>query len=186
MGKKELSILLPSALIGVVTGMLFINFVSDGFFKIFIGTAALFFSLYHLVKNEHASNRFAGGLGMQGVDSGKLAVLFGFLGGTASTLVHAGGMVMSIYLANRHKDQRGFVATLVLFFGIINLSKWIAYTHAGVLTWDASIVIWAISPVIILGGFIGDIINRKLQYSLFRTIILILILVFGLRLLMTA
>ena len=183
---RELSFLLPSAIIGVVLGMLFIQTVSDRTFKLFIGMVALLFSLYHLVKNKHPSDNSTSGLCIRGVTSDKLSLLFGFLGGIASTLIHAGGMVMSIYLINKHQDKRGFVATLVLFFAIINLLKWIAYTHAGILTLDSAILIWVLSPLIIFGGFVGNIINQKLQYSQFKTIVLILIFVSGLRLLVTA
>jgi hypothetical protein len=184
--KRELAFLLPPAIIGVVLGGLLVQAVSDRSFKLFVGAVALIFSLYHLVKIKYPGDNSAGWLNISGKTSDKLSILFGFLGGTASTLIHAGGMVMSIYLINRLPTKRGFVATLVLFFAIINLSKWIAYTRIGILTWDVAIIVWMLSPLIILGGFIGNIINQKLQYSLFKVIVLVLILIIGFRLLMTA
>ena len=183
--KKELTFLLPPAIIGVVVGGLLIQAVSDKSFKIFVGAVALIFALYNLLIAKYHGDNSTGGLNISGLAGDKLSILFGFLAGTASTLIHAGGMVISIYLINRHPDKRGFVATIVFFFAVINLSKWIAYTQIGILTWDVAIFVLVISPLIVLGGFVGNIINRRLQYPIFKTMVLILILIIGLRLLMT-
>jgi len=184
--KRELAFLLPPAIIGVVLGGLLIQQVSDRSFKLFVGAVALIFSLYRLAKIKYPGDKVRGRLNISGITSDKLSILFGFLGGLASTLIHAGGIVMSIYLINRHPNKRGFVATLVVFFAMINLSKWIAYTQIGILTWNIAIFVLMLSPLIILGGFIGNIINRKLQYPVFQTIVLVLTLIIGCRLFMTA
>jgi len=47
---------------------------------------------------------------------GKLfTALFGFLGGMGSTVAHAGGLMMSVYMLQKKTNPRVFVGTLVLF-----------------------------------------------------------------------
>jgi hypothetical protein len=56
-----------------------------------------------------------------------LTAIFGFLGGVASTVIHAGGLIMSVYLIQSSKEKRVFVGTLVLFFAITNSLKVMVY-----------------------------------------------------------
>jgi uncharacterized membrane protein YfcA len=113
-----------------------------------------------------------------------LTLLFGFLGGIASTLIHAGGMVMSIYLIQKPKDKRSFVGTFVLFFAITNFLKMISYLRIGILTIEILLLVAAISPLVILGGVIGNALNKRVSQELFRKVVLTIILITGIRLLL--
>ncbi len=111
-----------------------------------------------------------------------LTVLFGFLGGVASTVAHAGGLVMSVYLIEKRAGPRVFVGTLVLFFAIINIFKLIAYVNIGIITSRTMLLVVVLSPAIILGGMAGNALNKKIPQELFRLIVLILIFLIGIRL----
>ena len=89
-------------------------------------------------------------------------------------------------MIQKRTNPRVFVGTLVLFFAIINIFKLFAYLNIGIITTQTLLLVAAVSPVIILGGFVGNILNQKIPQELFRLIILVLIFMIGLRLQWTA
>ena len=100
----------------------------------------------------------------------------------ASTVAHAGGLIMAVYLIQKRANPRIFVGTLVLFFAIINLFKLVAYFNIGIITSQTMLLVGALAPVIILGGMAGNVLNKKIPPELFRLIVLVLIFFIGIRL----
>ena len=108
---------------------------------------------------------------------------FGFLGGVASSVIHAGGLVISFYLIQGARDKRAFVGTFVLFFAIINLLKVFAYVKIDILSVEIVVLAAILSPLIILGGFWGNALNKRVPQKTFRAVVLALILIIGVTLL---
>ena len=108
---------------------------------------------------------------------------FGFLGGVASSVIHAGGLVISFYLIQGARDKRAFVGTFVLFFAIINLLKVFAYVKIDILNVEIVLLAAILSPLIILGGFWGNALNKRVSQKTFRAVVLALILIIGVTLL---
>ena len=94
--------------------------------------------------------------------------------------------MMSVHMIQKSGNPRIFVGTLVLFFAIMNIFKMIAYSNIGIIDGKAILLVGALSPAIILGGFAGNALNKKISQELFRLIVLVLILLIGVRLLWTA
>ena len=188
--RKELKILLPLATIGVLFGCYLIKVTPDTLFKQCVGVFALLFSSVHIVKMIRAryfSLREADRNPVEKSNRGSVLIaLFGFLGGVASTVAHAGGLVMSVYMVQKRANPRVFVGTLVLFFAVINLLKLAAYLNIGIITSQTMLLVGALSPAIILGGMAGNILNKKIPLELFRLIVLVLIFFIGFRLQWTA
>lgn len=188
--KRELMILLPMAAIGTVFGCYLIDVTPDRIFKQAVGLFALIFSSIHIVKMMCAKR------GGPAKDAGRtvpdkkwkygLTVAFGFMGGVASTVAHAGGLMMSVYLLHNRAGSRMFVGTLVLFFAFINCIKLFAYFQIGIISSSTLVLVAALSPVIIIGGYIGNILNKRIPQERFRLIVLVLIFFIGLRLYLTA
>lgn len=183
--RKELMILIPLAAVGVIVGTYLIKIAPDTLFKQGIGIFALAFSSFHIIKMIRG--QFAGTKEMttperEVAGSRALSVLFGFLGGVASTVAHAGGLMMSVYMLQKRSNPRTFVATLVLFFAFINLLKIFAYAKIDIINMQVMIIVALLSPVIIFGGVIGNFLNKKLSQELFRLIVLVLIFIIGMRL----
>lgn len=185
--KKELLILMPLAVLGVVLGSYLVQITPDVTFKHGVGIFALTFSSFQIVKSLKSRSFTPGGTkpatSHQGMQSRAYTVLFGFLGGIASTVAHAGGLMMSVYMLQKRANPRIFVGTLVLFFALINLFKIFAYSKIGIITDQVLVLVLALSPVIIIGGLLGNFLNKKVPQELFRLIILTLIFLIGMRLL---
>lgn len=183
--KKELLLLLPPAFLGVILGASIIKSVPNEVFRFWVGIFAAAFSVYHLLKlkfpKHEETARRSGGISRP---RKLLSVLFGFLGGLASSVIHAGGLVMSVYLIQSSKDKRAFVGTFVLFFAITNSLKVMAYLRIDILTAKMALLVAGISPLIILGGFLGNVLNKRVSQKAFRVIVLSVILIIGISLLM--
>ena len=185
--KKELMILIPLAAVGVVFGTYLIKIVPDTLFKQGIGIFALAFSSFHIIKmirGRYSKTREVNSPKPEREFTGNKAysALFGLLGGVASTVAHAGGLTMSVYLLQKRSNPRTFVATLVLFFAFINLLKIVAYAKIDIINMHVMMLVAMLSPVILIGGMAGNILNKKFSQELFRLIVLILIFFIGLRL----
>jgi len=188
--RKELKILLPLAALGVLFGCYLIKVTPDTLFSHFVGVFALMFSSVHIakmIKARYFSFSRADSHPVKKSNQGSLStVLFGFLGGVASTVAHAGGLMMSAYLIQKRASPRVFVGTLVFFFAIINCFKLVAYLNIGIISTQTMLLVCILSPAIILGGYAGNALNKKIPQQLFRLIVLILIFFIGIRLQWTA
>jgi uncharacterized membrane protein YfcA len=99
------------------------------------------------------------------------------MGGVASVLAHAGGLVWSLYLMTSVKDRRVFVGTLVLMFFITNVYKTIAYVMIGTMTMQELLAVLPAFPAVWLGGAIGNTANKRMDQEFFRKLVLAVIFV---------
>lgn len=182
--KGELLLLVPPAVLGVLLGAMVIKVVPSHIFKLGVAVIAIIFSCYQLGKLILAERRRSDNpISKTDPPNRLLTVFFGFFGGIASAVIHAGGMVMSIYLIQRPVDKRQFVGTFIFFFAILNLLKLFTYLKIQILTGNVLILVALLSPVIIFGGMVGDMLNKRFSQRLFRVIVLLIILFIGVRLL---
>jgi uncharacterized membrane protein YfcA len=183
--KAELLLLLPPAFLGVIVGASVIKSIPNRVFGFSVGAFAIVFSCFQLAKAAFLKHKTVHVRHHWFTDAKTfLTLLFGFLGGIASTLIHAGGMVMSIYLIQKPKDKRAFVGTFVLFFAITNCLKMISYVRIGILTVEILLLVAAMSPLVIVGGVVGNMLNKKVSQEFFRKVVLTIILITGIRLLL--
>lgn len=181
--KNELLLLLPPAFLGVILGASMINAIPNELFRFWVGIFAILFSSSQLLKLKLSKPEVSGGWANWVSKPKKtLAVLSGFLGGVASSVIHAGGLVMSLYLIQKARDKRAFVGTFVLFFAIINFLKVFAYLRIEILTSEIVLLAAIISPLIIFGGFWGNALNKRVSQKTFRAVVLAAILTIGINL----
>ena len=181
---KELFLLLPPAFLGVISGAFMIKAIPNEQFRFWVGLFAVVFSLYRLLKLKRSKSETSGRWANWFFKPKKtMAILFGFLGGVASSVTHAGGLVMSLYLIQQSKDRRAFVGTFVLFFAILNCLKVIAYLKIEILTSETVLLTAILSPLIILGGFVGNALNKRVSQKAFMAIVFAVILTIGINLL---
>lgn len=182
---RDISLLLAAATLGIVLGSCVISIVPNHLFKIGIGIFVSCVSLYQLIKNSSAWKKFRSRRNSAESNTipGKVACgVIGFLGGVATVLAHAGGAVWSTYYVRKRMDKRTFVATLILVFVLSNIFKMAAYLQIGILTTETTLIVLAMSPIVILSGMFGNFLNKRVNPVLFRTLVLLFILVSGISL----
>ena len=97
---------------------------------------------------------------------------YGFLGGLSTVLAHAGGLVWSLYLLTAARDRRVFVGTTVILFFITNIYKTISYVWIDIISLSALAQVIPAIPMIFIGSYLGNIVNKRCNHLLFRKIVL--------------
>lgn len=115
--REHMKVLIPGALAGILLGALAFGAVPVGWVKLFIGVIAVGFAL----------NRWfdiAQRLGARAVKPGAaIGFACGAASGFTSTLAHAGGPPLLVYLLPHRLDKTLFVGTTVAFFAVVNYVK---------------------------------------------------------------
>ena len=179
---RELKRLVPMGILGVFSGGYLIDVIPSRYFQLGIGILAVGFAscqLYKSVRSRRVPLKASGTPHHVPTRRWSRSVFFGYLSGLASTMAHAGGMVMSIYMLQTDTPKRRFVGTYVIFFFATNLIKLFTYFKIGILSGDMVAWMAALAPLIIGGGFLGNFLNHRIPQELFRNLIMAFILVIG-------
>lgn len=174
----ELMRILLSALPGLLVGTVLLPIIPGKAFRVGVGVFGMLYSLGMLwpslpliifIKKISSviNTRYAS----------KQIYIYGAMGGVATVLAHAGGLVWSLYLVTRNLDKRIFVGTIILLFFITNTYKTIAYLYIGMLTPSSLLSVLPAIPFVFLGSYLGNLANKKLNSALFRKIVLATIFV---------
>jgi hypothetical protein len=169
--KQSMRVLLPSAVAGIVLGALFFGVFSSNeqVLKIGIGLLALAFLAYQagrgLLNKVLVSHR----------PSLPVGIGLGALAGFASTLAHAGGPPVSIYLLPQGLPRVLFVGTSVVFFMVVNLIKLVPYAALGLLRVGNLTTVLILAPLGYIGVRIGLYLNKHFTDLWFTRLIYVLL-----------
>jgi uncharacterized protein len=172
---RNLVILTPSAIIGVVAGSLLAARVSEDAVRLAIGVISITFVAYMLVR--HRLGRAP--VKNPGVPSG---VLWGSLSGFTSFISHAGAPPFQVYVMPQYLEPRIFAGTATIFFAAVNLLKLPGYFFLGQLSRNNLIVSVWLLPVAVLSTFAGVWLVRRVSADRFYPLILALTFLLGVKL----
>lgn len=152
---ERLIYLLPATLLGVVVAsFLFVSneaavAVSDRMLKILIGVLGILFVVYFaarhwILQHIHAEE-----------PNWSKGTLFGMAAGVTSTLAHAAGPVVQMYLLPQHLEKKKFAATSCAFFWLLNLVKLLPFSMMGRIRADNLKLGALLLPIIPLGVAFG-------------------------------
>jgi uncharacterized membrane protein YfcA len=145
---RDLKVLIPGAVVGIVLGTLAFGVMSDQLVKGLIGLIAVGFTLDRLLRHRG-----------QATTEQRPPRIFGWLSGVGagftSTLAHAGGPPVMIYLLSWRQPRETFVATTVFFFSVINLAKLPFYIALGLFSIDTLTMSALLLPLVPVGVWIG-------------------------------
>jgi uncharacterized protein len=149
---REIGILLPFILIGMVVGVTLLVSVPERILLGALGVFVLGYAIYCLSRPRTAG-RIARGW----------AVPLGLAGGTFSAMFGTGGVLYIVYLAGRIHDKselRASVATLVLLSAAPRL---LLFGFTGLLTQNGMLTAWALLlPVGVVGLWLGNRLHHAL------------------------
>jgi len=174
--QRRIWILLAGALVGVTLGTFVITILSSSVLRKGLGVLVLIFVFYRLFEKrilgalQYQTRRWHG-------------VLAGSLSGFTSTLAHAGGPPITIYLLMQDLQPSVFVATAVLFFAVLNWIKVPYYLYAGLFDFSTELKLIWLSPLVPLGVWLGKRLVNRINKIWFEWIIISLLLISGILLL---
>ena len=144
--------------------------------KRFVGIIAILFALYILAKESSmrwVAHHKAGK---------KTAVIAGVSAGFTSTIAHAAGPIVSLYMFSQNMGKSLFVGTVAWTFTLINLTKLPFYTYVGLIKTDVLSFDLLLIPLIPMGSWLGHWMHHHVSESKFNRVILVLTLIAGIQL----
>jgi len=105
--------------------------------------------------------------------------LTGSFAGASSTLAHAAGPIVSMYLLPLRLDRQMFVGVSAFYFFILNTAKLPAYFVAGQFARAELSFTLRFSPLVLAGALFGFWVNRRMGDRLFMKIVYMLTFAIG-------
>jgi len=176
--RRSAKLLAAGSLVGIALGALFFRTFSDNerVLQMGLGVLAVGFVTFQVSRAllsgylEARRPRAAEGVGM--------GVAAGFL----STLAHAGGPPVTMYLLPQRFERRIFVGTTVVFFAIVNLVKLVPYVGMSLLRVEHLTAIAVLSPLSYIGVRLGIALNQRFTDLWFNRIVYAILLLTGVQL----
>lgn len=166
------------ALFGVLLGALMLGQMNNDVLRFGIGLMASLFAARSLSQLLCANTSVEHSSTVPGWMSHGLATLAGF----SSTLLHAGGPPITMYLTLKRIPSNEFIASSALFFTLLNWSKVPVFVQNDLLGADTVITALLLSPLCWLGTWCGVYIRRFMQERFFQYAVQMLLLATGLKL----
>ena len=145
--------------------------------KRFVGVIAIVFALYIAAKEtsmrwveRHRAGR-------------KTALAAGVAAGFTSTIAHAAGPIVSLFLFSKGLGKTLFVGTVAWTFTLINLTKLPFYLAVGLVDFSVLRFDVVLVPLVPLGSYLGRWMHHRVSESMFNRIILVLTVIAGVQLL---
>lgn len=172
--KKNIQILLPAGLIGVLVGTFTFRFLTDAHIRILIGVIAVLFVLNFFFKppaGEKAQpNRLYGSF-------------WGLVAGFVSFGVHAGGPPANVYLLPQRLEKSIFVGTMVVLFTTLNFVKLVPYAMLDQINLSNISTSLVLAPLAPLGVWLGLRLHKVVDEKWFYPICYGLLFITGIKLL---
>jgi uncharacterized membrane protein YfcA len=170
--------LLPAALVGIAGGAFAFGALDDRWLRLIVGVIAVAFALqWVLGVLRH------GGRAPEARPPGAVGGAFwGSVAGFTSTMAHAGGPPVAVYLLPQRLPPTLFVGTTVIVFTVINYVKLVPYAWLGQLRAENLLTSLVLLPLAPLGIRLGRWLHDRVDDVLFYRITYLLLLVTGLKL----
>lgn len=183
--RRNLLMLLPGLLIGVACGALALDWFlslpkAELYLRRLIGGLSVLFvgvQMYRLQRERRT------GIDDPYVPRAWHGVGLGACAGLTSTLAHAGGPLIVLFLLPQKLQKSVFVGTVIKYFFVGNLVKVIAYQSQDLFRPDRLALGGALVPCVVVGTLLGVALHRRFSDRVFRWVIYVLAFLVGLYLL---
>ncbi len=173
--RKNLGLLLTGGVAGIVLGALTFRFFSEALIRVILGVMAIVFVAHRL--------RLGGTNAPAVVPSKATGLFWSTVSGLTSTIAHAGGPPLSVYLLPQKLDKAVLVGTTVVFFAVINVVKLVPYLWLGLFDSRNLLTSLALAPLAPFGIWLGVWLMRRLSQELFYRIAYTMLVIVGAKLL---
>lgn len=173
----QLRIILPGGLAGIAVGAAVFGVMSDAAVRLMVGGIALVFlarSLWQArpgrpLPAPAAPGRLRGGF-------------WGMISGLTSTIAHAGGPPLAVYMYPLRLDRATLAATTVVFFAVMNYVKLVPYALLGQLSASNLLTSLLLLPLAPIGVRLGIWLQSRMSDRVFYRIVYAMLAVTGTKL----
>ena len=170
--------LLPWALLGLAVGSGVLRLIPDNgpVMRRVIGGIVLALMILSMVRKRIAPEK---------IPSGTLwSAFYGIMLGSTTQLANAAGPISSIYFLAMKLPKEKYLGCCAWFFLILNWIKLPIFAWEGRVTAESVKLDLCMIPFLLLGGFLGIVLLRKMPQKVFEAVIQILVIVAAIRLLL--
>lgn len=172
--------MLPGALVGVIGGWFFADRLSEDSVMAALGGISIAFGLWRLWLER------GGRAPLPSNSPGWVGTLFGAATGFTSQIAHAGGPPFQMWVGPKRLPHETFVGTSAVLFAAINWMKLPAYLALGQFTPENLTASAALVPLAIVSTFGGVWLIRRMNTARFYTMVYLLMVALGGKLLFDA
>lgn len=172
--RRNLTILLCGAVIGLAIGAFTARWVSDDLIRLIIGAICVLFTCHWLLRGRTAS--------AVKNPNAPIGVFLGTISGFTSFVAHAGAPAFQLFMLPQKLDRRIYAGTSAFYFAVVNVLKVIPYGMLGMLgagNLSTSLVLVPLAPV---GVFFGVWLNKRLSNEQFYKVMYCAIFLVGAKL----
>jgi uncharacterized membrane protein YfcA len=105
--------------------------------------------------------------------------LTGAFAAVSSTLAHAAGPIIALYLLPQRLDRQLFVGTCAIYFFLLNTAKLPAYSLGGLFAKVSPVETMRYVPLLVAGALFGFWVNRRMNDRLFSRVVYAVTFVLG-------
>ena len=168
--------MLPGTVIGIALATGYAAVVPERQLLLLLGLITLGFGLYRLWLER------GGRIATASNSPGWVGTLFGVASGVASQVAHAGGPPFQMWVTPRRLPHGIYIGTNAVLFAIMNWIKVPGYVMLGTLNWQTLASAVLLMPLAVISTLITLRLIRKLQSHRFYTIVYVLMVVLGAKL----
>lgn len=172
--KRNLMILLPGAVIGIIIGGMTAHLINDDWIRLIVGVIAIAFTVHFVLKGRSAEAVVK--------PSAPLGMFLGTASGYTSFIAHAGAPTFQLYMLPQKLDRKLYAGTAVIFFAAVNALKIVPYFLLGMLATGNLLTSLVLMPLAPVGVALGVWLNKKLSNDIFYWIIYTVIFLVGTKL----
>jgi uncharacterized membrane protein YfcA len=172
---KNLKILMPASLIGVITGSVIFRLLNTSKIQFLVGLIAVGFTVRFWIAGRQLS--------YVQVPSAIKGGFWGAIAGFTSFVAHSGGPPANVFLLPQKLEKRVFVATSIIFFAFLNYIKLVPYIMLGLFQAETLRAALILCPLVPLSTRLGGWLNNSIDEKQFYRISYALLFVTGLKLL---
>jgi uncharacterized membrane protein YfcA len=174
---RELRAILPGGLLGIALGTAVFGLMSDRQVKLMVGAIALVFLARSLWQAR------LGAVSAAPARPGAVRGSFwAALSGLTSTVAHAGGPPLAVYLYPLRLDRAQLVATTVVFFAVMNYLKLVPYFFLGQLSAQNLLTSLVLLPLAPIGVRMGVWLAQRMSDKVFYRVVYAMLGVTGVKL----
>ena len=174
---RELKLLAPPTIAGVVAGLLLFRSLDNQLMLIMLGGFLVLYATYMLAVPAFGLPQFQ--------LSERWAIPLGFTGAFFDTLFGGGGgTLVVIYMHARGVGRMEFRATIAMLWFFEMIARIGGYGIAGYYTREVLVLVVALLPVMWAGTWVGERLGNRVSQQTFSRILAVMLMLSGLSLLM--
>lgn len=172
--RRNLEILLPAAVVGVVVGWLTASQVSEAHVSLLVGLIGVSFCVNAWCRRQRPAPARPADI--------PRGVFWGTLTGFTSFVSHSGGPPFQVYVLPQRLDKMTFAGTATIFFAIVNALKLLPYWQLGQLSPGNLELAGLVAPFSIAAVFGGVWLTRRIHDRWFFRVVYVALFVVSLKL----